>query len=109
MGHRRLVEAPSVGELPAEHDLQRAGLTGAGEDVVGLHELAQREVVRDETGRLDLVRGHEAEQGRGRVGVNQPGGDGDVLDPQILEVEGRRLAVNADVRDPPAGAYQPRA
>jgi hypothetical protein len=65
----------------AEHDLQRACLAGAREHVVRLHELTQGEVVRDEPGRLDLVRRHESEQGRRGVRVNQSGGDGDVLDP----------------------------
>ena len=48
----------------------------------------------------------QLEQRRGGVGVDQPGGDGHVLDPQVLEVQRGRLAVDADVGDVPAGPHQ---
>ena len=47
---------------------------------------------------VDLTGGDELEQRRRGVGVDQPGGDRHVLDPEVLEVQGRRLAVDADVR-----------
>jgi hypothetical protein len=53
-----------------------------------------------------LAGGDGAQQGRGGEGVDQPGGDGDVADPEGFQVQRRWLAVDADVGDPPAGADQ---
>ena len=46
----------------------------------------------------ELAAVHHGEQGGSGVGVDQAGGDRDVLAPQRLQVKGRRLAVDADVR-----------
>src|ERR1017187_6158925 len=77
--------ALDVGRLgrAAQHDFQRAGVGGPAEHVVGLIEVIQREGVGDEPGRVDLAGGEQAQQGRRGVRVDQAGGDGDVLDPQI--------------------------
>ena len=48
----------------------------------------------------------QPQQRRRRVGVDEAGGDGDVLDPQVLEVQGGGLAVHTDVGDVPAGPDQ---
>src|ERR1700682_2592216 len=40
------------------------------------------------------------------AGVDQPGSDGDVLDPELLQVKGSRLAVNAHVGEGPSGSDQ---
>ena len=48
-----------------EDDLERPGLGGPGEHVVGVHELVESEVVGDETLGVDLV----AASSRSRVGV----------------------------------------
>ena len=50
---------------------------------------------------------HETEQRRGGVRVDQARRDGDVADPELLEVQGRRLAVHADVGDVTAGSGEP--
>src|SRR5438477_13209611 len=63
---------------PGQDDLECAGVAGTGEDVVGLFELAQREVMRDEATGVDLMAGHETQQRRCGVGVDEAGGDGDV-------------------------------
>jgi Ammonium Transporter Family len=47
------------------------------------------------------------QQGRRWVGVDQAGGDGDVADAELLEVQRRRLAVHADVGDVAAGPDEP--
>jgi hypothetical protein len=41
--------------------------------------------------------------------IDQPRGDGDVLDPEVLQVKGRRLAVHAHVGELPARADQLRS
>ena len=48
---------------------------------------------------VELLGADELEEGRRRVGVDQSGGDGDVPAPQVLEVQGGGLAVDADVGD----------
>jgi hypothetical protein len=48
----------------------------------------------------------QPQQHWGGGGVHQPSGDGDVLDPQVLEVERRGFAVDADVRDVAAGPHE---
>src|SRR5262249_18561410 len=45
-------------------------------------------------------------QGRDGEGVHQPGGDGDVPDPVVFQVQRGGLAVHADVGDPAAGPGQ---
>ena len=53
---RRTRLLPSCGtSCPGQDDLQRAGVTGAGEDVVGLLELVEGEVVGDEPAGVELL------------------------------------------------------
>src|SRR5690242_3805680 len=86
---------------PAQYNLQRAGLTRPGEHVIGVNELVKGEVVSNEPRGVDLLRGNEPEQRGGRAGVDQPGRDRYILDPQLLEMKGGGLAVHADVGDAP--------
>jgi hypothetical protein len=50
--------------------------------------------------------GDQSDQCRRRVGVDQSGGDGQVLDPDVFEVRCRRVAVDTDVGDVSTGADQ---
>ena len=56
---------------------------------------------------VELVAGQQAQQGRCGGGVDEPGRDRDVADPEVLEVQRHRLAVHADVGDVTAGSGQP--
>lgn len=49
-----------------ENDLERSGFGGVGEDLVGLHELLDREMVGGEAGPVELVGGHEPAERRCR-------------------------------------------
>jgi hypothetical protein len=63
----------------------RVRLGRTAERVVGGHRLAEGEAVAgDERHRIDPAGGDEVEHGRDREGVDQAGGDGDVLDLQVL-------------------------
>ena len=77
-------EVQSTGSVSTERHLQRACLGRATEHIVGVEELVQVEAMRDEPGRCELPGRHEAKQGRGRVRVDQSGGDGHVLDPEVF-------------------------
>ena len=63
--------------------------------------------------RLKLARLHDLEQHRRRHRVDEPGGQGDIAIPKLLEVQLYRFAVDADVRNPPtrrdamAAVYDP--
>ena len=88
-----------------EHDLQRVRLGGVAERVVRRHRLAEREAVRRE--RRSGRAGRSAislSSCRRRERVDEPGRDRHVADPELLEVQRRRVAVDADVRDTAAGA-----
>src|SRR5690242_9757483 len=89
-----------------EDDLERPGVLGAGEYVVGLFELVEGEVVGDERLDVELAGGDQAEEGRRGGGVHQAGGDRDVPDPLLFQVQRGGLAVHADVGDPAAGPGQ---
>ena len=60
----------------------------------------------DEAVGLDLMTLGEPQEGRRGVGVDEPGRDGDVADPQLLEVQGHGFAVHTDVRDVTARTSQ---
>ena len=60
----------------------------------------------DEPPRVDVVAGEQPQQRRRGVRVDQAGRDGDVLDPQLLEVQRGGLAVHADVGDVATGPGQ---
>src|SRR6516162_10952136 len=98
--------AVSFISAPRDQDLERAGLTRPCEDVVRVHELVEGEMVGHEALCVDLTGTGELEQRRRREGIDQAGGDGHVADPQVLEVERGRLAVDADVGDPAPRADQ---
>jgi hypothetical protein len=72
-------------------------LGGGGKDVVGLLDLVERKVVGAELFGLDASVLGEPEKGRDRRPADQAGRDRDVLDPQLLEVQRGRRAVDADV------------
>jgi hypothetical protein len=57
--------------LPAQHHFQRPGVRGTAERVVRVEELVQAEPVRDEPAGVDLLRGDQPEQRRGRVRVDE--------------------------------------
>ena len=82
------------------------GLRRVPERLVGLDDLVEGEPVRHELLDRQLVLRHELEQHRQRRGVDQPHADGDVLDPEVLELELHRRAVHTDVRHVAARAHQ---
>src|ERR1700686_2122007 len=77
-----------------------------GEHVVGLHRLVHREPIRGQYGGVEPAALDQGQQLWDGARVHQPGGDGDILDPELLQVKGRRLAVHAHVGERPAGSYQ---
>src|SRR6266852_6773969 len=95
-----------AGASAGEDDLERAGVRGPREHVVGLVEVVQVEVVGDEPLGVDLAGGDQAHQGRRGGGVDQARGDREVPDPLLFQVQRGGLAVHADVRDPAAGPGQ---
>src|SRR6478736_5482325 len=91
---------PSWGNSAAgEQDLQRSGLGGVGEDAVGGLELVEAESVSDHGRRLESVAGNQTDQRRRGVRVDKAGGNGQVLDPDVLQMQGRRSAVHTDIGD----------
>src|SRR5258708_23418195 len=67
----------------AQHDVQGAGVGGAGEDVVGLLEVVEAEPVRNELAGVKLASGDQPQEHRRRVRIHQSGANGDVPDPLI--------------------------
>src|ERR1700722_1711634 len=80
-----------------QYYLERGAGLGVGENVVGLLEVVQVEVVGDELGGVELPGGDQPHQGRGGGAVHLPGGDGDVPGPLLFQVQHGRTAVHADV------------
>lgn len=81
-------------------------LCGRFEGVVSLVHVGEGERVRDERARVDFTRGQQIQkQGRGD-GVDEPGGDGDVVAPQLLDLQLAALAVHADVGEHRRGRQQ---
>ena len=85
--------------LGLDDDLERLGLRGRGEGLVGIEDMVELEAMRDQQLGVDLVRPDRLEQHRYGDGVDQPRGDGDVAVPQALEMEIHLLAVHADIGD----------
>lgn len=74
-----------AGGLGGQHDLDRLVLSGIAEHVVGIIDVAELEPVRGEPFRRDLALRYAVEQfGDGRP-ADQPGAQGDVVDPQVLD------------------------
>ena len=69
------------------------------EHVVRLHEVVKGEVVGDKQPRVYLVILDQAKQCRGRIGIDEARRDRDVADPQILQMQSHRFAMDADVGD----------
>ncbi len=63
-------------------------------------------MMRHEAGCVELVTRQQPQERRCRVRVDEARRDRDVLDPQLLEVQCRRLAVYTDVRDVAGRARQ---
>lgn len=55
--------------------------------------------MRDEPRRIDAACGEHAQQYRGAGRVGQAGGDRDVADPMVFQVQRGGFAVHADVGD----------
>lgn len=70
---------------------------------VGILHLAEGKLVRDQLLGLDAAGGEQFQQHRGGDGVDEPGGQGDVVAPQLLDLQAAALAVDADVGDGAAG------
>jgi hypothetical protein len=83
------------------------GAGGIAEDVVVGLELVKAESVGDHRRGVELVTGDQFDQCRLRIRVDKPGRDGQVLDPDVLQVQSRRRSVPDDVGDVTAGADQP--
>src|ERR1700712_2017159 len=90
-----------------EQHLQCSGLGGSAEDVVGRFELIHCEAVRNHRRRVEVMAGDQSDQCRRRVRIHQPGGDGQVLDPDVLQVQGRRRTMDTDVGNMTAGPDHP--
>ena len=90
-----------------QQNLQRSGLGRVGEDVVRGLEFVEAESVRDHRRGVEPMAGDQTDQRRSGIGVDQAGGDGQVLDPDVFQMQGRRRAVHTDVGDVPAGTNEP--
>src|SRR5262245_35473461 len=91
--------------LALEHDLQRVRLRCGREHVVGRHRLVEREAMRGERRRVEPSVRDQLQQPRRGERVHEAGHDRHVPDPQLLEVERSRVAVNAHVGDATAGPH----
>src|SRR4051794_28061886 len=96
-------------DLLTQDDLERRRVRGPAEDVVRLDNVGEREPVSDELAGVELSGPQQLEQRRRRPGVDKTRGDGDVADPELLQVEGGRLAVDADIGDVAARSNDPGA
>src|SRR6476661_872795 len=83
--------------LRCEHDLQRLCLRCIAERLVCAHHLIEREPMRCERQRIQLPLPDELEEARRAVRVDEPHRDRQVADPERLEMQGRRVPVDADV------------
>src|SRR5665213_3530801 len=90
-----------------EH-LERVMVRRMAEDVVGLKHLVESELMGDELVDRQLMFGDELQQHAERVGVHEPHRDGDVGDPQLVELEFDGLAVHTDVGHVPTRAHDLR-
>lgn len=73
---------------------------------IRLFHVAKGEMMRDQLAGLDATGGEQLQQhGRGD-GVDQAGGQRDIVHPQLLDLQGAGLAVHADVGDGAAGSDQ---
>jgi len=86
-----------------------AGVSRPSEDVVSRLEMVEGEVVGDEASGVELVAHEEAQQGRDRGGVDPAGGDGDVADPERLQMQRRGMTMDADVGNMAAWPHKLRA
>src|SRR5215212_3284992 len=89
-----------------ENHLHRVRVCGVGEHIVGVHDLIQLEVVGAKDRRIQTPLRNKLEKGRGGGRVDQPGGDGDALDPERLQVKSCRTTMYPDVRNMPAGTHE---
>lgn len=76
-----------MGNLSGYDDLQRMCLRGVLECIVGVEGLVQSEPMRDQSGRIDLLRSHGFQKHRGHNGIDPPGRDRNVLRPQQLQMQ----------------------
>src|SRR6478672_725580 len=95
----RNVAGIASADLVAQQHLQRTRFGGAREHIISRVELVEPEPVRDHGRGVQMTAGHQAGQRRRRIGVNEPGSDGQVLDPDVFQVQCHRRAVHADVGD----------
>ena len=82
---------------------ERMRLCCGAEDVVCLLGLVEREPVSREHRRVEPATLDQLQQLRRRRGVDEAGRDQHITDPELLEMQGRALAMHANVRDPPPG------
>jgi hypothetical protein len=67
-------------------DLERLGRRGVSERFVSIQDMVKLEPMGDQLLRIELSRPDSLQQHRGRYGVDEPRGDGDVLRPETLKV-----------------------
>jgi len=66
--------------------LQSAFLHGVAKCVIGQHDLVQREMMGDQLAGLEFPRLHRFKQHGGCDGIDQPGGQSNILRPKFVEV-----------------------
>jgi hypothetical protein len=97
-GQRRSLFPPSQ-RLGLDENLERIGLGRRAERVVGVDDLVELEMMRDQPFGIDPVRLHSLEQHRRGDGVNEPGRNRDVAIPQALQMQVRLDAMHTDIGD----------
>src|SRR5437899_6880509 len=107
-----------VSELPnpgvsllrgSENDLQCVRLGGIRKDRVRLKNLVALETVGTEWLWVEPPLGHQLQKSRRRMGIDQPGRDGDVLDPKRLEMQGCWMTMDPDIGHAASRPYKLRA
>ena len=79
---------PPTRSLAIRHDhFEGAFLHGIAKRVVGLHDLAQGKVVRNQLLRVNPSGKHCFQQHGSRHGINQPRGQGNVVCPELVQIQ----------------------
>src|SRR5437867_7282039 len=92
-----------------EDDLQCVRFGGIREDGVRLENLVALEMVGSKWLWVEAPLGDQLQKPWRRMGIDQPGRDGDVLDPKRLEMQGRGMTMDPDVGYAASRPHQLRA
>ena len=103
----RAVRNPTQPEpsLNLDNHLERLGLSGVAECVVGVDDLVQLEAMRDKAAWIELLRLHRLQKHGSRNRIDETGRNRNVLRPQSFKMKVHLLSMNADIGDHAARTY----